>query len=100
MTNDQLEGVLKAGDILRVRGLWRSNSSSSSSSSSSSATGGNVNKKDALQTNSQKIDRDKHQSTSLTSGQVPKIKLIQPANDKAANDNNLPSQVICIWKRS
>lgn len=96
VTNDQLEGVLKAGDILRVRGLWRSNSSSSSSSSSSG-----LNKKDTIQSsNNQKIDRDKRtssdnhhhhhnqSSTSLTGG-VPKIKLIQPT-DKTATD--LPTQ--------
>ncbi|KAJ8669053.1 hypothetical protein QAD02_000312 [Eretmocerus hayati] len=36
VTNDQLEGVLRAGDILRVRGLWRHNSSSNSSTSNGS----------------------------------------------------------------
>lgn len=68
VTNDQLEGVLKAGDILRVRGLWRSNSGSS--------------KKENIQSNNQKIERDKREPSQLT-GQIQKIKLIQPSTEKA-----------------
>lgn len=66
VTNDQLEGVLKAGDILRVRGLWRSNSGS---------------KKENVQSNSQKVDRDKREQPPLT-GQIQKIKLVQPSTEK------------------
>lgn len=70
MTNDQLEGVLKAGDILRVRGLWRSNTGSS--------------KKENIQSNNQKIERDKREPTQLA-GQIQKIKLIQPTQEKVAD---------------
>lgn len=66
VTNDQLEGVLKAGDILRVRGLWRSNTNS---------------KKENIQSNNQKIERDKKESPQLT-GQIQKIKLVQPTPEK------------------
>lgn len=66
VTNDQLEGVLKAGDILRVRGLWRSNTGS---------------KKENIQSNNQKVDRDKREQPPLT-GQIQKIKLVQPATEK------------------
>lgn len=73
VTNDQLEGVLKAGDILRVRGLWRSN------------TGGS--KKENIQSNNQKIERDKREPTQLA-GQIQKIKLIQPtAQEKLSADS-------------
>ncbi|XP_029170968.1 zinc finger protein 615 isoform X3 [Nylanderia fulva] len=67
VTNDQLEGVLKAGDILRVRGLWRSNTGSS--------------KKENIQSNNQKIERDKREPSQLT-GQIQKIKLVQPTAEK------------------
>lgn len=67
VTNDQLEGVLKAGDILRVRGLWRSNTGNS--------------KKENIQSNNQKIERDKRETSQLT-GQIQKIKLIQPTTEK------------------
>lgn len=67
VTNDQLEGVLKAGDILRVRGLWRSNTGSS--------------KKENIQSNNQKIERDKREPSQLT-GQIQKIKLVQPTTEK------------------
>lgn len=67
VTNDQLEGVLKAGDILRVRGLWRSNSGNSTS------------KKDGVQPSSQKVERDKREQP-LIAGQIQKIKLVQPSN--------------------
>ncbi|XP_020292301.1 zinc finger protein 3 homolog isoform X1 [Pseudomyrmex gracilis] len=70
VTNDQLEGVLKAGDILRVRGLWRSNTGSS--------------KKENIQSNNQKIERDKREPTQLA-GQIQKIKLIQPTQEKVAD---------------
>lgn len=74
VTNDQLEGVLKAGDILRVRGLWRSNSSSGS-------------KKENIQSNNQKLVRSDKRSEqpalgSTASGQIQKIKLVQPASEK------------------
>ncbi|XP_011303713.1 zinc finger protein 836 [Fopius arisanus] len=70
VTNDQLEGVLKAGDILRVRGLWRSNSTS---------------KKENIQSNNQKVERDKKEQQSA-SGQIQKIKLVQPtAYEKSGN---------------
>lgn len=69
VTNDQLEGVLKAGDILRVRGLWRSNTGS--------------NKKENIQSNNQKIERDKREPSQLTD-QIQKIKLIQPTPEKVA----------------
>jgi len=71
VTNDQLEGVLKAGDILRVRGLWRSNSGSS--------------KKENIQSNNQKIERDKREASQLT-GQIQKIKLIQPTTEKVTEN--------------
>jgi hypothetical protein len=71
VTNDQLEGVLKAGDILRVRGLWRSNSGSS--------------KKENIQSNNQKIERDKREPSQLT-GQIQKIKLIQPTTEKVTEN--------------
>lgn len=67
VTNDQLEGVLKAGDILRVRGLWRSNTGSS--------------KKENIQSNNQKIERDKRETSQLA-GQIQKIKLVQPTSEK------------------
>ncbi|XP_063985093.1 zinc finger protein 37 homolog [Diachasmimorpha longicaudata] len=71
VTNDQLEGVLKAGDILRVRGLWRSNSAS---------------KKENIQSNNQKVDRDKREQQSA-SGQIQKIKLVQPtAHEKPTSE--------------
>lgn len=83
VTNDQLEGVLKAGDILRVRGLWRSNTGS--------------NKKENIQSNNQKIERDKREPSQL-SGQIQKIKLIQPTQEKVvestqqtATQNNVQS---------
>lgn len=66
VTNDQLEGVLKAGDILRVRGLWRSNTGS---------------KKENIQSNNQKVERDKREQQPLT-GQIQKIKLVQPSTEK------------------
>lgn len=66
VTNDQLEGVLKAGDILRVRGLWRSNSGS---------------KKENIQSNNQKVERDKRGEQPIT-GQIQKIKLVQPTTEK------------------
>lgn len=66
VTNDQLEGVLKAGDILRVRGLWRSNA------------GGSSSKKENIQSNNQKVERDKREQQPIP-GQLQKIKLIQPA---------------------
>lgn len=66
VTNDQLEGVLKAGDILRVRGLWRSNTGS---------------KKENIQSNNQKVERDKREQPPLT-GQIQKIKLVQPSTEK------------------
>ena len=75
VTNDQLEGVLKAGDILRVRGLWRSN------------TGGS--KKENIQSNNQKVDRDKREPPPLT-GQIQKIKLVQPA-EKTPVENVPPT---------
>ncbi|KAG7188285.1 hypothetical protein KM043_007949 [Ampulex compressa] len=84
VTNDQLEGVLKAGDILRVRGLWRSNTGS---------------KKENIQSNNQKLERDKKEQPPLT-GQIQKIKLVQPATDKvtegmqqaASTQNNVQPQ--------
>lgn len=89
VTNDQLEGVLKAGDILRVRGLWRSNSTGGSTSSSSSS------KKENIQSNNQKVapsSRDKRsggvvveqqqQQQPALSGQIQKIKLVQPTSEK------------------
>lgn len=77
VTNDQLEGVLKAGDILRVRGLWRSNSGS---------------KKENVQSNSQKVDRDKREQPPLT-GQIQKIKLVQPSTEKIVeNAQQTPMQ--------
>lgn len=77
VTNDQLEGVLKAGDILRVRGLWRSNSGS---------------KKENVQSNSQKVDRDKREQPPLT-GQIQKIKLVQPNTEKIVeNAQQTPMQ--------
>ncbi|XP_044013692.1 uncharacterized protein DDB_G0284459-like isoform X2 [Aphidius gifuensis] len=82
VTNDQLEGVLKAGDILRVRGLWRSNSSSSSSSSSTTS----ASKKENIQSNNQKVDRDKQPIP----GGIQKIKLVQPTSDKTV-DTTIPS---------
>lgn len=69
VTNDQLEGVLKAGDILRVRGLWRSNNSG----------------KKEIQSNNQKVERDKKEAAQ-TPGQIQKIKLVQPLPEKA-NEN-------------
>nr|XP_031825869.1 zinc finger protein 271 [Nomia melanderi] len=66
VTNDQLEGVLKAGDILRVRGLWRSNTGS---------------KKENILSNNQKVDREKREQPPLT-GQIQKIKLVQPTAEK------------------
>ena len=76
VTNEQLEGVLKAGDILRVRGLWRSNSGSS--------------KKENIQSNSQSkpaltstVSTTKAQPNST--GQIQKIKLahceLQPSQN-------------------
>ncbi|XP_011140690.1 zinc finger and BTB domain-containing protein 14 isoform X1 [Harpegnathos saltator] len=84
VANDQLEGVLKAGDILRVRGLWRSNTGS---------------KKENIQSNNQKIERDKREPSQLT-GQIQKIKLIQPTQEKvvegaqqaATAQNNVQTQ--------
>ncbi|XP_036139938.1 zinc finger protein 37 homolog isoform X2 [Monomorium pharaonis] len=73
VTNDQLEGVLKAGDILRVRGLWRSNTGSSS-------------KKENIQSNNQKIDRDKRETSQLA-GQIQKIKLVQPTPPEKVIEN-------------
>lgn len=69
VANDQLEGVLKAGDILRVRGLWRSNGS----------------KKENIQSNNQKIERDKKEPSQVT-GQIQKIKLVQPTTEKVAEN--------------
>lgn len=71
VANDQLEGVLKAGDILRVRGLWRSNTGS---------------KKENIQSNNQKIERDKREPSQL-SGQIQKIKLVQPSQEKVVQEN-------------
>lgn len=88
VTNDQLEGVLKAGDILRVRGLWRSNTGSS--------------KKENIQSNNQKIERDKREPSQLT-GQIQKIKLVQPTTEKivenaqqatACQNNVQPSKLV------
>lgn len=84
VANDQLEGVLKAGDILRVRGLWRSNTGS---------------KKENIQSNNQKIERDKREPSQLT-GQIQKIKLVQPSPEKivenaqqaATAQNNVQTQ--------
>lgn len=70
VANDQLEGVLKAGDILRVRGLWRSNTGS---------------KKENIQSNNQKIERDKREPSQLT-GQIQKIKLVQPTTEKVVEN--------------
>lgn len=70
VANDQLEGVLKAGDILRVRGLWRSNTGS---------------KKENIQSNNQKIERDKREPSQLT-GQIQKIKLVQPTQEKVVEN--------------
>lgn len=70
VTNDQLEGVLKAGDILRVRGLWRSNTGS---------------KKENIQSNNQKVDREKRDQPPLT-GQIQKIKLVQPSTEKVVEN--------------
>lgn len=80
VTNDQLEGVLKAGDILRVRGLWRSNSGSS--------------KKENIQSNNQKIERDKREPSQLT-GQIQKIKLIQPTGEKVAESREQQATTAC-----
>lgn len=76
MTNDQLEGVLKAGDILRVRGLWRSNAGGS--------------KKENIQSNSQKVERDKKEQQPIT-GQIQKIKLVQPTPEKIV-ETTAPTQ--------
>lgn len=78
VTNDQLEGVLKAGDILRVRGLWRSNTGS---------------KKENIQSNNQKMDREKREQPPLT-GQIQKIKLVQPSAEKIVENTqqNTPIQ--------
>ncbi|XP_012258711.1 zinc finger protein with KRAB and SCAN domains 3 [Athalia rosae] len=70
VTNDQLEGVLKAGDILRVRGLWRSN---------------NGSKKENIQSNNQKVERDKKEAAPMTRD-IQKIKLIQPMPDKVVEN--------------
>ena len=75
VTNDQLEGVLKAGDILRVRGLWRSNAGSS--------------KKENIQSNNQKVERDKREQQPVP-GQIQKIKLVQPTPEKIVEP--LPTQ--------
>lgn len=91
VANDQLEGVLKAGDILRVRGLWRSNGS----------------KKENIQSNNQKIERDKREPSQLT-GQIQKIKLVQPSTEKAAENaqqtvtaqNNIQPQKLVERKSS
>ncbi|XP_046412916.1 zinc finger protein 37 homolog [Neodiprion virginianus] len=74
VTNDQLEGVLKAGDILRVRGLWRSN---------------NGSKKENIQSNSQKVERDKKEAAPLA-GQIQKIKLVQPMPEKIIENVQQP----------
>lgn len=76
VTNDQLEGVLKAGDILRVRGLWRSNSGS---------------KKENIQSNNQKLDRDKREQQPVP-GQIQKIKLVQPTTEKVVETSVPASQ--------
>lgn len=75
VTNDQLEGVLKAGDILRVRGLWRSNTGS---------------KKENIQSNNQKVERDKKEQPPLT-GQIQKIKLIQPTTERIVENVQQPA---------
>lgn len=75
VTNDQLEGVLRAGDILRVRGLWKSNSGS---------------KKENIQSNNQKVERDKKEQAPLT-GQIQKIKLVQPATEKIVENVQQPA---------
>lgn len=75
VTNDQLEGVLKAGDILRVRGLWRSNTGS---------------KKENIQSNNQKVERDKKEQPPLT-GQIQKIKLVQPSTEKIVENVQQPA---------
>ncbi|KAK0164740.1 hypothetical protein PV328_003326 [Microctonus aethiopoides] len=76
VTNDQLEGVLKAGDILRVRGLWRSNSGS---------------KKENIQSNNQKVDRDKREQQPIP-GQIQKIKLVQPTTEKMVPESAMTTQ--------
>ncbi|XP_014611084.1 PREDICTED: zinc finger protein 615 isoform X1 [Polistes canadensis] len=75
VTNDQLEGVLRAGDILRVRGLWKSNSGS---------------KKENIQSNNQKVERDKKEQVPLT-GQIQKIKLVQPTTEKIVENVQQPA---------
>lgn len=82
MTNDQLDGVLKAGDVLRVRGLWRSN---------------NGSKKENIQSNSQKVDRDKREQPPIA-GQIQKIKLVQPTQEK--NSDNVQQPVTSVQQQS
>ncbi|KAL7305787.1 hypothetical protein TKK_0002036 [Trichogramma kaykai] len=75
VSNEQLESVLKAGDILRVRGLWRSNSTSSKKENiqSNSQTSG----KSAASGNSLPAAKQSQQ-TVVASGHFQKIKLVQP----------------------
>ncbi|XP_008551414.1 histone-lysine N-methyltransferase PRDM9 isoform X1 [Microplitis demolitor] len=80
VTNDQLEGVLKAGDILRVRGLWRSNTSS---------------KKENIQSNNQKVDRDKREQQPVP-GQIQKIKLVQPSTEKVIQEATTTPQPVPV----
>ncbi|XP_058794369.1 zinc finger and BTB domain-containing protein 14 isoform X2 [Phymastichus coffea] len=79
VTNDQLEGVLKAGDILRVRGLWRSNSGS---------------KKENIQSNNQKIVRDKREQIPVAGHQIQKIKLVQPSTIAEQQQNQEPTSSV------
>ncbi|XP_014210117.1 protein tramtrack, beta isoform [Copidosoma floridanum] len=98
VTNDQLEGVLKAGDILRVRGLWRSSSSGAGSSNTSSTSS---SKKENIQSNNQKLARDKSQpghntgSVAATNGgghHIQKIRLVQPVVDKHPEQSSNQTQ--------
>lgn len=76
VTQDQLDGVLRAGDILRVRGLWRNMTIDS--------------KKENLQSNHQRSQTEKKndkRDLSHTPGQVQKIRLTQPPSEKK-NDSH------------
>lgn len=90
VTNDQLEGVLKAGDILRVRGLWRSNSGGNSSGNSSSSS----SRKENIQSNSQKAN-NRIEKQQTASNHVQKIKLVQPSGDKnSGSESTTPLQPV------
>lgn len=89
VTNEQLEGVLKAGDILRVRGLWRSNSGGSSSSSGG---GSSSSKKENIQSNNQKIVRDKREQIPAAGNHIQKIKLIQPSVEQLQQQQQQQNQ--------